>query len=156
MTDETYILQVAAIVVVIAAGIFAARIGFRKWLLHRYRVRVPTLDPATVLFSERWDIGLSTDKQILHLLRRKDHKAIRVRSVFGYRRFEDRKLERGVSGRLTEGGQSEVILEYKGSQGKEDEPLTYGSHSEADKVSRYLEQRGFRRLSMKANLRFRG
>ncbi len=156
MTDETYILQVFAIVLAIAAAIFAGRFGFRKWLLHRYLMRVPTLDTSTVLFGEKWDIGLSVDKQTLHLLRRKDRKAIRVRSVLGYRRFEDRKLERGVSGRLTEGGASEVILEYKGSQGKEDEPLTYGSHSEADKVCRYLEQRGFRRLSMKANLRFRG
>ncbi|MEQ9491216.1 MAG: hypothetical protein RIM72_19720 [Alphaproteobacteria bacterium] len=153
MTDETYYFQVAAIVLAIAVGIFAVRIGFRKWLLRRYRMRVPTLDPATVLFGEKWDIGLSTDKQTLHLLRRTDRKAIRVRSVLGYRRFEDRKLERGVSGRLTEGGASEVILEYKGDQGKEDEPLTYGSFRQAEKVCRFLEQRGFRRLSMKANLR---
>lgn len=152
MTDFSYYLQVAAIVLAIAVGIFAVRLGFRKWLLHCYRMRVPTLDPATVLFGEKWDIGLSTDKQTLHLLRRKDRKAIRVRSVYGYRRMDDRQMARGA-GRQREDWNSDVVLEFKGDQGKEDEPLTYGSFRQAEKVCRYLDQRGFRRLAMKANLR---
>lgn len=147
MIDETYIAQVVAVLLMVTGAIFAARFGFRKWMLGFYQTRIPNLDPASVLFGDRWDIGFSDDKNTLFLLRRKDHKAIRVRSVHGYKRIDDGYIERGMAGKFRDVRISDVILEYKGHQGREEEPLTYGNTSDANRVYKYLDQHGIRRLA---------
>jgi len=156
MIDAPYIVQVAAVLLLLAGAFLALRYGFHRYQLSRYRARLPALDPASVLFCDRWDIGLSKDGNTLFLLRRKDHKAIRVRSVHGYRRHDSNHMERGTTGRFRETAVSEVILEYKGDQGKEEEPLTYGNSSaESRKLCRYLEQRGFRCLAIKTRFGYK-
>lgn len=60
-----------------------------------------------------------------------------------------------MAGRFREVWVSDVMLEYKGDQGKEEEPLTYGNAPDSEKICRYLEQRGFRRLAMKARFRYK-
>jgi len=147
MVDETYIAQVVAVLSLLAGTAFAVRHGFRKWVLSLYRTRIPSLDTASVMFGDRWDIGFSDDKTLLYLLRRKDHKTIRVRSIHGYKRIDEGHIERGMAGKFRDVRNSDVILEFKGNQGREEEPLTYGNTSDANRIYKYLDQHGIRRLA---------
>lgn len=150
MVDETYIAQVAGVVLAAAGGAFALRQGFRKWLLGIYQTRIPSLDPQSVLFCDRWDIGFSEDRNTLFLLRRKEHRAIRVRSVHGYKRIVPGPVERGMAAKFRDSRSPDVMLEFKGNQGREEEPLTYGNSSDAGRIYRYLDQNGIRQLAGRA------
>ena len=155
MVDETYIAQVVAILLFLTAGYFAVRHGFRKWMLSVYLARIPVLDPATVLFCDRWDIGFSEDRNTLFLLRRKEHRAIRVRAVHGYKRIDTGPIERGPAAKFKDSRSPDVLLEFNGNQGREEEPLTYGNSSDSNRIYRYLDHHGIRPLAGRARNRYK-
>ena len=154
MIDETYIAQAVFVLLCLIAGWFLLRWAVRRAVLRSYTANLPGLDPSTVLFGDKWDIGLSRDRSFLHLMRRSGLRVIRMTSIRGYKRKDERQTIAGRPHRMRDIWISDVVLEFKGDQGLEEEPLSYGAPVEVARICRYLDGLGIRRLAVKTKTHY--